>query len=61
VGSGIFGEGDPVKMANAIVEAANNWDNKEKLAQISTGIGKGMKGEANIDMPEAKKLQGRGI
>ena len=61
VGSGIFGAEDPVKMANAIVEAVNNWDNKEKLVQISTGLGKGMKGEANIDMPEDKKLQGRGI
>ena len=34
VGSGIFGAEDPVKMANAIVEAVNNWDNKEKLVQI---------------------------
>ncbi len=61
VGSGIFGAEDPIKMANAIVEAVNNWDDAEILTQISTGIGKGMKGEANIDLPEEKKMQMRGI
>jgi pyridoxal 5'-phosphate synthase pdxS subunit len=61
VGSGIFGAEDPIKMANAIVEAVNNWDDAEILTQISTGIGKGMKGEANIDLPEEKKMQMRGV
>ncbi|KTG28436.1 pyridoxal 5'-phosphate synthase lyase subunit PdxS [Haloferax profundi] len=61
VGSGIFGAEDPEKMGKAVVEAVNNWDDPEKLAEIATGIGKGMKGEANVDMPEEKKLQGRGV
>ncbi|KAB1187669.1 MULTISPECIES: pyridoxal 5'-phosphate synthase lyase subunit PdxS [Haloferax] len=61
VGSGIFGAEDPEKMGKAIVEAVNNWDDPEKLAEIASGIGKGMKGEANVDMPEEKKLQGRGV
>ncbi|KAB1193406.1 pyridoxal 5'-phosphate synthase lyase subunit PdxS [Haloferax sp. MBLA0076] len=61
VGSGIFGAEDPEKMGTAVVEAVNNWDDPEKLAEIATGIGKGMKGEANVDMPEEKKLQGRGV
>jgi pyridoxal 5'-phosphate synthase pdxS subunit len=61
VGSGIFGAEDPEAMGKAVVEAVNNWDDPEKLAEIATGIGKGMKGEANVDMPEEKKLQGRGV
>ncbi|KAB1198351.1 MULTISPECIES: pyridoxal 5'-phosphate synthase lyase subunit PdxS [Haloferax] len=61
VGSGIFGAEDPEKMGKAIVEAVNNWDDPDKLAEIASGIGKGMKGEANVDMPEEKKMQGRGV
>ncbi|MFC6733478.1 MULTISPECIES: pyridoxal 5'-phosphate synthase lyase subunit PdxS [unclassified Haladaptatus] len=61
VGSGIFGAENPPVMGEAIVEAVNNWDNPEKLAEISSNIGKGMKGEANVDLPEEKKLQGRGV
>ncbi|WP_256567230.1 pyridoxal 5'-phosphate synthase lyase subunit PdxS [Natrinema gelatinilyticum] len=60
VGSGIFGAEDPDAMANAIVEATNNWDDRERLAVISKDIGSGMKGEANVDLPEEEKLQGRG-
>ena len=61
VGSGIFGAEDPVAMGNAIVDAVNNWDDPERLADISSNIGKGMKGESNADMPEEEKLQGRGV
>jgi pyridoxal 5'-phosphate synthase pdxS subunit len=61
VGSGIFGAEDPVAMGNAVVDAVNNWDDAEKLADISSNIGKGMKGESNADMPEEEKLQGRGV
>jgi pyridoxal 5'-phosphate synthase pdxS subunit len=61
VGSGIFGAEDPVAMGTAIVEAVNNYDDPEKLVEISTNIGKGMKGQANETMPEEEKLQGRGI
>jgi len=61
VGSGIFGAEDPVEMGTAIVEAVNNYDDPEALRDISKGIGKGMKGQANETMPEAEKLQGRGV
>jgi pyridoxal 5'-phosphate synthase pdxS subunit len=61
VGSGIFGAEDPVAMGDAIVEAVNNWDDPERLAEIAAGTGKGMKGESNADMPEEEKLQGRGV
>ncbi|UPW00997.1 pyridoxal 5'-phosphate synthase lyase subunit PdxS [Halorussus gelatinilyticus] len=60
VGSGIFGAEDPEAMADAIVEATNNWDDPERLAAISKDIGSGMKGEANADLHEEEQLQGRG-
>jgi pyridoxal 5'-phosphate synthase pdxS subunit len=61
VGSGIFGAEDPQAMGDAVVAAVNNWDDPEKLADIASNIGKGMKGESNADMPEEEKLQGRGV
>ena len=61
VGSGIFGAEDPTAMGTAIVEAVNNWDDPERLAEISTGVGRGMKGQSNTGMPEEEKLQGRGV
>ena len=61
VGSGIFGAEDPERMGTAIVEAVNNWDDPESLAAIASNIGKGMKGESNVDMPDEQKIQGRGV
>jgi pyridoxal 5'-phosphate synthase pdxS subunit len=61
VGSGIFGAESPEAMGTAIVEAVNNWDDPEALVGISTDIGRGMKGEANVDLPEEERLQGRGV
>jgi pyridoxal 5'-phosphate synthase pdxS subunit len=61
VGSGIFGAEDPEAMGTAIVEAVNNWDDPEKLTEISKNVGQGMKGDANADLPEEEKLQGRGV
>lgn len=60
VGSGIFKAEKPELMASAIVEAVNNYDNPEILADISKGIGTGMKG-ISIDtiLPE-QALQNRG-
>ncbi|XVH32280.1 pyridoxal 5'-phosphate synthase lyase subunit PdxS [Haloferacaceae archaeon DSL9] len=61
VGSGIFGAEDPEKMGNAVVDAVNNWDDPETLAEIATGVGRGMKGQSNADIPEEERLQGRGV
>ncbi len=61
VGSGIFGAENPEEMGRAIVEAVNNWDDPEALAEITKGIGKGMQGDANADLPEEEKLQSRGV
>jgi len=61
VGSGIFGAENPEAMGRAIVEAVNNWDDPEQLADIASNIGQSMKGDANTDLPEEEKLQGRGV
>jgi pyridoxal 5'-phosphate synthase pdxS subunit len=61
VGSGIFGAEDPAAMGRAIVDAVNNWDDPEALADIASNIGEGMKGDANVDLPEEEQLQGRGV
>ena len=61
VGSGIFGAENPEAMGEAIVEAVNNWADPETLAAITEGTGRGMKGEANVDLPEEERLQERGV
>ena len=61
VGSGIFGAEDPETMADAIVRATTQWDDPTALADISTNIGAGMKGDANVDLPEEEQLQHRGV
>jgi len=44
VGSGIFKSGDPARRAKAIVEAVSNYDDAEKLVEISEGLGEAMVG-----------------
>jgi pyridoxal 5'-phosphate synthase pdxS subunit len=61
VGSGIFGAENPPEMGRAVVEAVNNWDDPDVLAEIASNLGKGMKGESNASLPEEEKLQGRGV
>ena len=61
VGSGVFGAENPRAMGRAIVEAVNNWDDPEALAEIASEPGKGMSGDANADLPEEEKLQHRGV
>ncbi len=60
VGSGIFKSENPQKMAVAIVEAVNNYDNPSKLAEISKGLGEAMKGLAVKTLTEQESLQTRG-
>ncbi len=60
VGSGIFKSEDSEAMARAIVQAATFFDKPDKLAEISTGLGKAMRG---LDMGEIKpedRMQDRG-
>jgi pyridoxal 5'-phosphate synthase pdxS subunit len=60
VGSGIFKSDNPQKMAKAIVEAVNNYDDAKKLAKISKGIGNPMKGIGVSSMPKEEIIQTRG-
>jgi len=60
VGSGIFKAQNPEKMANAIVEAVNNYDNPSALADISKGLGEAMKGIDIRSLNEKEVLQSRG-
>jgi pyridoxal 5'-phosphate synthase pdxS subunit len=60
VGSGIFKAQNPEKMANAIVEAVNNYDNPSALADISKGLGGAMKGIDIRSLSEKEVIQSRG-
>ena len=61
VGSGVFGAENPTAMGECIVEAVNNWDDPQRLAEIASSAGEGMIGDANVDLPEEEKLQDRGV
>ena len=60
VGSGIFKSDDPAKRAKAVVEATTFFDNPKKLAKISTGLKKAMKGIDTAQISEDDLLQNRG-
>ncbi|MDK2782357.1 MAG: pyridoxal 5-phosphate synthase pdxS subunit [Archaeoglobi archaeon] len=60
VGSGIFKSENPEKMARAIVEAVNNYDKPDVLAEISKGLGEPMRGIDVKEIEEGEKLQVRG-
>jgi pyridoxal 5'-phosphate synthase pdxS subunit len=60
VGSGIFKSDDPAARANAIVQAAKNFNNPEKLLEASRALGDAMPGLDISKMPESEKLQTRG-
>ncbi len=60
VGSGIFKAENPEKMASAIVEAVNNFDNPAALAGISKGLGGAMKGIDIRSLTDKEVLQARG-
>ena len=60
VGSGIFKSTDPARMAKAIVEATTHWEDSARLAEISGGLGKAMRGLDMAEIPEDQILQTRG-
>jgi pyridoxal 5'-phosphate synthase pdxS subunit len=60
VGSGIFKSSDPAARAQAIVHAAKNFDNPEKLLEASRLLGEAMPGLDIAKMPESELLQSRG-
>ncbi len=60
VGSGIFKAENPSTMANAIVDAVNNFDDAKVLGEISKGLGEQMKGISIDTIPKEEILQTRG-
>ena len=60
VGSGIFKSSDPEARAKAIVKAAKNYKNPEKLLEASRMLGDAMPGLDISKLPESELLQTRG-
>ena len=60
VGSGIFKSGDPKERAEAIVIATTNFDNPEKLVEVSKELGEPMVGLNIDDLDDTEKLAKRG-
>lgn len=60
VGSGIFKSEDPPITAKAIVAAVTYYSDPKKLAQVSYGLKKAMKGLDMADIPQEQRLQERG-
>src|SRR5262252_602867 len=60
VGSGIFKSSDPAARAKAIVQAAKNYNNPEKLLEASKSLGAAMPGLDVSKLPEAELMQTRG-
>lgn len=60
VGSGVFKSKDPEKRARAIVDAVAYYDDPEKLAAISRGLGEPMSGLNTAVMEAEERLAGRG-
>jgi len=60
VGSGIFKSSNPKAMAEAIVQAVTHWQDAERLAEISTGLGSAMAGIEISTLSPDQILSGRG-
>lgn len=60
VGSGIFKSEDPPVRAKAIVAGVTYYSDPKKLAEVSYGLKKAMKGLDMADIPEEQRLQERG-
>ena len=61
VGSGIFKSDNPEKFARAIVQATTNFTDYTKLAELSKGLGKPMKGIEIHTLVASERMQDRGI
>jgi pyridoxal 5'-phosphate synthase pdxS subunit len=60
VGSGIFKSTQPERMAKAIVEAVNHFDDATVIAKVSTGLGDAMPGLDIHKLRDDEVLQTRG-
>lgn len=60
VGSGIFKAENPEKVARAIVEATTNYEDFERIAALSKGLGEAMPGLEISQLPASERMQERG-
>ncbi len=60
VGSGIFKSENPMKMAQAIVEATTHFNNPDVVARVSRGLGSPMQGTVCSGLDEQQMLSARG-
>jgi pyridoxal 5'-phosphate synthase pdxS subunit len=60
VGSGIFLSEDPARRARAIVDAVTYWQDPDKLAAISGGLGRAMPGLELSQLASESRLAARG-
>ncbi|MEZ4296257.1 MAG: pyridoxal 5'-phosphate synthase lyase subunit PdxS [Polyangiaceae bacterium] len=60
VGSGIFLAEDAPKRAKAIVTATTHWEDSKKLAEVSTGLGPGIRGVSTATLEAPARLAQRG-
>jgi pyridoxal 5'-phosphate synthase pdxS subunit len=61
VGSGIFKSENPENRARAIVEATLHYDDPERLAAVSRGLGEAMPGLDVTLLAETERMQARGV
>lgn len=60
VGSGIFKAENPERVARAIVEATTNYEDFERIAALSKGLGEAMPGLEISQLPTNERMQERG-
>jgi len=60
VGSGIFKSGNPAQRARAIVEATTHWQDAERVAQASRGLGPAMASLESAKLDDEQLLAQRG-
>jgi pyridoxal 5'-phosphate synthase pdxS subunit len=60
VGSGIFKSDDPARRAAAIVEATTHFQDPERVAKASEGLGQAMQSLETRKLEESQLLAGRG-
>ncbi len=60
VGSGIFLSEDAPRRARAIVSAVTSWEDAQKLAEVSAGLGQAMRSLQVSSLPETARFASRG-
>jgi pyridoxal 5'-phosphate synthase pdxS subunit len=60
VGSGIFKSSDPATRAAAVVEATTHFNDPERVARASEGLGPAMQSLEARKLEEGQLLAGRG-